>query len=433
MNPDRSRTISDQLSRVDLRIEPKKYCHDVLGVICRNLGFHFGSLLLVDKNKRGDGNIFSAYNLPPSYPQQVKILNKPILSSPSGDAIREGKTIVVNDIESDPRLEPWRELLAKFNIKTVIWVPLFEGGKAFGTMILYHNDKRNLTEDEFNLLTQMAALFSLAIISNDYIVEIHEKSEKLEAEIAERKKIEEELIKEKERAEAASRAKTEFLSNMSHEIRTPMNAILGFSNILLEEETDPSRKEALEMVHGAGESLLSIINDILDLSKIEAGRLKPENFKFSLPKLIVELERIFRPQATEKNLQFDFVLDPEVPKTLLGDRYKFNKIIGSILRNAFKFTRRGHVSVQFSYTVAEQNIVTIVSDSGIGIPQEKQELIFEAFKQADGSSTRQFGGTGLGLTIAGKLAALLGGSICLDSEEGAGTTFYIQIPMPPGT
>ena len=427
MNPGLPERIYHQISKIDIRNKPQQYCHSVLNVICANLGYRFGSIILVDDE--GKGHIFSAYNLPPTYPDEVKQVKVPVLSSPSGEVIDSGRTVVVNEIESDPRLKPWHSLLKKNDIKTVIWIPLTRGDITFGTYNLYHICKKDVTQHEINLLNQLGVLLSIAIISNEYIDEISEKSDKLKREIAVRKKVESELRIAKDNAEAASRAKTEFLSNMSHEIRTPMNAILGFSNILKEEEQDLSRKEALEMIHDAGLNLMGIINDILELANIESGRVEIENIEFSISKVLAELKRSFHEQSVERNLLFTVAVDSSVPNVLVGDRHKISKIVTNIIKNAFKFTSEGQITVECQYDYSEQLATIIVSDTGIGISENKQQIIFEAFIQGDGSTTRQFGGIGLGLTIASKLANLLGGEVTLNSVVGEGSDFYIGLPL----
>lgn len=209
-----------------------------------------------------------------------------------------------------------------------------------------------------------------------------------------------------------------------------MNAILGFAGILLEEEEQPEKREALEIIHGAGENLLELINDILDLARIETNKMELEQFNFSLTKMLETLERMFRSEADVKDLDFQITIDYQVPMSVYGDRYKITKIIKNILKNAFKFTRTGQINVHCSYEEDTGMASIKVIDTGIGIPLEKQAMIFDSFSQADASTTRKFGGTGLGLTIAGKLTTLLGGEILLDSEEGGGAEFTVKVPLP---
>lgn len=406
------RKISGEISKIDIRLEPKQYSHDVIKIICDNLGFHFGSIILVDEN--GKGSIFSSHNLPENYGQMVSRVSAPILSSPSGTAIKEGKTVVVNDVMADPRLEPWYDLLKEFNIKTIAWTPLFSKGKAYGTYNLYDHRQRKVSQEEIILLNQLSIIFSMAIRSNEYIDEIQKKNKELR--IA------------KEQAEAANRAKNEFLNNISHEIRTPLNAIIGFTDILMGEENDPDKIQFLKFTRDSGKILMKLINEILDLAKIEAGKLELEYTNFSLKELVEEIYRMFFEEAERKNLEFNVSTASSVPSVVVGDRFRISEIILNIVRNAFKFTRTGSIAIDCTY---DKGIAFIkVSDTGVGIPKNKLDIIFTAFTQADGSFTRQFGGAGLGLTIAIKLTKLMSGKIYVESEEEAGSTFTVELPLP---
>ncbi len=406
------RKISEEISQIDIRLEPKPYSREVLKIICANLGYHFGSIILLDE--KGLGTLFSAYNLPEDYPKLVARAHVPVLSSPSGEAVTQGKTLVVNRIAQAPRLKPWYDLLNRFNIKTIVWTPLFNKGKAFGTYNLYDHRQREVSEKEISLLNQLSILFSLAIQSNEYIDEIRQKNEELR--IA------------KEQAEAANRAKTQFLANISHEFRTPMNAIMGFTNLLLEEGQTPEKYELLKMVHESGEILMKLINEVLDLAKIEAGKLELEKSYFAINDLMNEIYRMFTDKAKESNLVFEVLTDSAVPAMVFGDRTRVSEVIFNVLRNAFKFTRRGRITVNCSYK--EGTAYIEIADTGIGIPRDKLEMIFSAFTQADSSTTRKFGGAGLGLTIASKLSKVMSGHISVESEEGKGSRFTIALPLP---
>ena len=406
------RKISREISKIDIRLEPKQYSHDLIKIICDNLGYHFGSIILVDEN--GKGSIFSSHNLPENYGQMVSKVSAPILSSPSGTAIKEGKTVVVNDLMADSRLEPWYDLLEQFNIKTIVWVPLFSKGKAFGTYNLYDHRQREISQQEITLLNQLSVLFSMAIRSNEHIDEIQKKNEELR--IA------------KEQAEAANRAKNEFLNNISHETRTPMNAIMGFTDILLEREDDPRKIEFLKLSRDSSRILMKLIDEILDLAKMEAGKLELEYTNFSLEELLEEIHRMFFEEAEKKNLEFNVTTASSVPSVVVGDRCRISEIILNIVRNAFKFTRMGSIAIDCTY---DKGIAFIkVSDTGVGIAKDKLDIIFTAFTQADGSLTRQYGGAGLGLTIAAKLTKLMSGKIYVESKDEAGSTFTVELPLP---
>ncbi len=242
------------------------------------------------------------------------------------------------------------------------------------------------------------------------------------------KKIEFDLKKSKNIAEEANRAKSDFLANMSHEIRTPMNAIIGFTELLFSKEEDSEKKSKLGMIKTSGENLLSLINDILDFSKIEAGKIDIENKIFSLRSSLDNLYSMYRRRADEKSLEYTIKIDKLVPEYVFGDEHRIIQILTNIIGNALKFTKNGNVVIDLIY---ENGIAVIkITDTGIGIPEEKLESIFSVFLQADSSTEREFGGTGLGLAISRELAEFLGGSLSVMSTEGLGSVFVLKFPLP---
>jgi signal transduction histidine kinase/CheY-like chemotaxis protein len=343
-----------------------------------------------------------------------------------GRVVVAGQALMVGDYLQEYRDSPFLEIMQESGFRSAVAVPLKARGAMVGVLCVYSRAPERFRDEDRQLLSALADQAAIAIENAKLYQQVRQHAEELEARVRERTQALEEANRQ---LESASRHKSEFLANMSHELRTPMNAIIGFTRLVMRRGKDilPTRDyDNLGKILISADHLLTLINDILDLSKIEAGRMEVHSSSFALDPLIDVCLRTVEPLVRSERLQLAKDIESGL-SSLFTDQAKLKQILVNLLSNAVKFTEEGTITV--SAWQRHGHVVITVSDTGIGVPADKLELIFEEFRQVDSSTTRRYSGTGLGLSISRHLARLLGGDISVQSTFGMGSTFTVSIPL----
>jgi PAS domain S-box-containing protein len=334
----------------------------------------------------------------------------PVKNTITGWLIKENRPVLLKEADIDELERKGEVALVGTPCKVWLGVPLSVENEITGAMVLQdYNDENTFTNEDLRLLSLIGNQIALAI---------------------QRKRMLNNLIIERRKAEEAAKLKQQFMSTMSHEIRTSLNEVIGINNLLLQGNPREDQMEYIKTLRFSANHLLTLVNDVLDYTKLESGNISFEHAKFDISEFADELKRSYSFKTRNKNIDLLVDVEKNIPHSIIGDPVRLNQILSNLLSNAIKFTSKGSIELiinEISRSTNEITLSFVVRDTGIGIPEDKQEVIFESFKQATDDTTRKYGGTGLGLSISKKLVELLGGSLSVDSKPGEGSTFFFNM------